>query len=152
MSHLTHFNVAILLTSLVQLVEAQTDTNPTRVDIFTTSSIAATLTTAYGLGLADTDIHLHRLDGIEILEAHLSDDLGVDPDIAKRRALQRLKQLDSEHNELLKSSATSIGLAVSYGVTRYPAVVIDARWVLYGISDIMRALEIFRLWQRRQSR
>ncbi|MEX2259808.1 MAG: TIGR03757 family integrating conjugative element protein [Woeseia sp.] len=93
------------------------------------------------------EIRVFEVTGIERLEARLSKDLSADPVAAKRQALQRLGALDGSAHDGLKHSAVGLAEAVRLGVTRYPAMVLDSRYVIYGVTDLHRALELFRRWQ-----
>ncbi len=90
---------------------------------------------------------MHTLNAIETLEDELSRGLPADPDQAKRLALGRLQQLSTHNRSQLQHAATSIATALSYGVKKYPAIVFDGEFVVYGLSDPFRGLEHYRRWR-----
>lgn len=93
------------------------------------------------------EIRVFVVTGIQRLEALLSKGLSADPGAAKRQALERLGALDDAARDSLKHSAIGLAEAVRLGVTQYPAIVFDGQHVIYGMTDLGRALEHFGRWQ-----
>lgn len=92
------------------------------------------------------------VDGLERFESGLSEGLPADPDAAKAEALRRIQHLDDARMAPAKNAAFGLVKAVQYGVDRYPAIVFDGRAVIYGVMDLVEALDRFEDWQRDQIR
>ncbi len=97
-------------------------------------------------------IEVYALDGIEGLEATLSERLSTDPNAARRVALKRVSQMDAVRIEQAQRAAVGLVRAAEYGIDRYPAIVFDGQAVVYGITDIGEALRYYRVWQGRAQR
>ena len=72
------------------------------------------------------------------LEAELSANLPADPEAAQTTFNQRMTP---ELAARLTQAHQDVADAWSMGVTKVPAVVVDHRYVVYGETDIRRALE-----------
>lgn len=94
----------------------------------------------------------YYVDGLEHLESTLSESLPNDAETARAEALRRIEQLDGAHMALAKNAAIGLAKAVQYGVARYPAIVFDGRAVVYGVTDLVEALDRHEAWQREQAR
>lgn len=94
----------------------------------------------------------HAVDGIERFESGLSADLPTAPESAKAVVLRRVQQLDDARVEPAKNAAIGLAKAIQYGVDRYPAIVFDERAVVYGVTDLVEALDRYEAWQREQTR
>jgi len=94
----------------------------------------------------------YAVDGLERFELELSEGLPADPDTAKAAALRRIQRLDDARMAPAKDAAFGLAKAVQYGVDRYPAIVFDGRAVVYGVTDLVQALDRYESWQREQAR
>ncbi|MDZ7643326.1 MAG: TIGR03757 family integrating conjugative element protein [Woeseiaceae bacterium] len=117
---------------------------PTRIDVFVGERDGLHGWDRFSQDHPGIEIRVFEVTGIERLEGRLSKDLSADPVAAKRQALQRLGALDDAAHDGLKHSAVGLAEAVRLGVTRYPAMVFDSRYVIYGVTDLHQALELFR--------
>lgn len=138
----------LALPTAAMCAEPVADPKRVTIDVFTTSTAPTT-----GIATAHEDVEgfsitLHRLDGIERFEAELADGLPPDPEHAKRQVLARMKKVSRIQRDALQGTAESLALALHYGVDRYPAIVFDARWVVYGVSNLQRAIRLYQDWQR----
>ena len=132
---------------LVYTAAALAEVSPERLEIFTASDEPdSTLQEALAL-LNATDIRVYWLDGIHRLEAELSQRLPADAESAERVVLERLQHLDKNRRDRLAQSAQALARAVELSIDRYPAIVIDGHWVLYGLTDLSVALTFYRSWQ-----
>ena len=94
----------------------------------------------------------YAVDGLERFESGLSGGLPADPDAAKTEALRRIQHLDDARMVPAKNAALGLAKAVQYGVDRYPAIVFDGRAVVYGVTELVEALDRYEAWQREQTR
>jgi integrating conjugative element protein (TIGR03757 family) len=91
---------------------------------------------------------VYAVEGIERFESGLSEGLPADSKSAKTEALRRIQQLDDAHMAPAKNAAIGLATAIQYGVDRYPAVVFDERAVVYGVTDLVEALDRYEAWHR----
>ena len=140
--------VLALFLGVAQLSQAEKPASATRMDIFITADQPIERLDVFVLRHPDIAFRVHTLDAIESLEDELSRDLPADPRSAKRLALARLKQLSKDTRAQLQHSATSIAAALHYGIEQYPAIVFDAEFVVYGLTDPFRALQHYRRWRQ----
>ena len=139
--------VLALFLGVIQLSQADNLASATRMDVFITADQPIERLNTFVLRHPDIALRVHTLDAIESLEDELSRDLPADPRSAKRLALARLKQLSKDTRAQLQHSAASIAIALHYGIEQYPAIVFDAEFVVYGLTDPFRALEHYRRWR-----
>lgn len=92
------------------------------------------------------------VDGLERFESGLSEGLSGDTEAAKAEALRRIQRLDDARVVPAKNAALGLAKAVQYGVDRYPAIAFDGHAVVYGVTDLVEALDRFETWQRDQTR
>jgi integrating conjugative element protein (TIGR03757 family) len=102
--------------------------------------------------LRTATITTYAVDGLERFESGLSEGLPGGPEAAKAEALRRIQHLDDARMASAKNAALGLAKAVQYGVDRYPAIVFDGRAVVYGVTDLVEALDRFEAWQRAQTR
>ncbi len=102
--------------------------------------------------LRTATITSYAVDGLERFESGLSESLPADPDAARAEALRRIQHLDDARMAPAKNAAFGLAKAVQYGVDRYPAIVFDGRAVVYGVTNLVQALDRFEAWQREQTR
>ena len=102
--------------------------------------------------LRTATVTTYAVDGLERFESGLSEGLPQDPEAAKTEALRRIQQLDDARMAPAKNAAIGLAKAVQYGVDRYPAIVFDGRAVVYGVTDLVEALDRYEAWQREQAR
>lgn len=135
-----------ILSPAVQ-AEERMKTMPANVEIFTTIDQPIGAIDTLVAEHPDIEIHLHMLDAITAVEQALSEDLPADPDQAKHLALRRLQQMSKGTRSQLQHAATSLATAVQYGLEKYPAMVFDGEWVVYGLTDVSIALMHYRRWR-----
>jgi integrating conjugative element protein (TIGR03757 family) len=87
---------------------------------------------------ASPDVRVIELDRAAHIETALSADLPTDPEQAANLARQRLQDLDLQRR--LQSAYQGIADAKSLNVLKIPAVVVDRRYVVYGETNVARAI------------
>ena len=123
---------------------------PLSIEVFTTTEFP--ISGKDDRRLQEASVTEYCVDGIEHFESNLSKSLPNDAEAAKVEALRRIEQLDGAHMALAKSAAIGLAKAVHYGVDRYAAIVLDARAVVYGVTDLVEAVDRYEAWQRAQTR
>ena len=107
-----------------------------RMEVFTMRSLPVG-------GLSDIgvrDVTVYRVDGLAALLAELSLDLPGNPEAARAEALRRLGALDAEDVARAREAVEGLVRAAEYGIVRYPAVVMDGRYLVYGVTHLPQAL------------
>lgn len=119
------------------------------VEVLTTTDLPVTgeATISQQPGYRDMELHIYELDGIQRIEAKLSEGLTADPEQSKRVVLQRFQQLREEDRARMQRAAMGLAKAMQYGVDRYPAIVFNGEVAIYGVTDIGEALDRYRLWR-----
>lgn len=86
---------------------------------------------------------VHRLIELDMpqhFEAELAAQLPSDPQRAAVLVQQRLKQGGQPLQKRMRDAHQGVADAWSLGITTLPAVVVDQRYVVYGESDLDKAL------------
>ena len=140
--------IVILAGNIVHAAELATVT-PQVIEIFTTtdSSVAGEAAISQHPDYRKTELQIYELDGIQRIEAKLSQGLTADPEQSRRVVLQRFQQLREEDRARMQRAAMGLAKAAQYGVDRYPAIVFDGEVAIYGVTDIGEALDRYRLWR-----
>jgi integrating conjugative element protein (TIGR03757 family) len=81
-----------------------------------------------------------ELDAARRIQANLSANLPADPQQAASIVRQRLKDGGTRLQQQMQTAYQGVADSWSMGVTTIPAVVVDRRYVIYGETDIDRAI------------
>jgi len=81
-----------------------------------------------------------QLDTAQQIETELSANLPADPQQAAALVQQRLNQGGQPLQQRLREAYQGITDAWSMGITTLPAVVVEQRYVVYGETDLDKAL------------
>lgn len=92
-------------------------------------------------------VTVYRIGAIHRLQAALSRDLPGDPQVARDLVLKRFGQMEADQGQRLENAARGLARAMHYGIDRVPAIVFDGQAVVYGVSDIDVARQIWRGWK-----
>ena len=120
------------------------------IEVFTSSEWA--VSSADRERLRNATVAIYAVDGLERFESGLSEGLPADPKPAKVEALRRVQQFDDVRMVQVKNAAIGLAKAVQYGIDRYPAVVFDGRVVVYGVTDLVEALDRYEAWEQEVAR
>ena len=122
-----------------------------RIEVFTVADHPLTgvpaVTAGPGPGSDAPAVEVYLLGGIRHIEAVLSAGLSADPQRSADRVLGQVRQLGGADRERIEQAAAGLVRASHYGITRYPAVVFDARPVVYGLTDLDAAWRHYRAWR-----
>ena len=109
---------------------------PGRVEVFATSAMY--------LSNAERAT-VYRIDGRkQLLNEINGNGLPPNPQQATALARQRIQAMGPEFNRRILASLQAVEKVMVYGVQRVPAVVVDGRRVVYGVTDVAQAVEIVR--------
>jgi len=81
-----------------------------------------------------------QLDAAQQIEAELSANLPADPQQAVALVQQRLNQGGTSLQQRLREAWQGVTDAWSMGITTLPAIVVEQRYVVYGETDLDKAL------------
>ena len=139
----------VLLSSLV-FGAAVMAGEPGCVEVFTTAGFPVRGTDDGRLQSASVTVY--AVDGLAAFESAVSEDLPPDADAAKAEALRRIGGLNDVRVAPAKHAALGLARAVQYGVDRYPAIVFNATAVVYGVTDLVDAVQRYDAWREAQAR
>jgi len=92
-----------------------------------------------------------NLDAVQKIEEELSRNLPVNETEALVIAQQRIDKVGQDAlNEKLKNAYGGILTAIALGVERYPAIIFENKFVVYGVTDIDVALEKYYVWSEKE--
>lgn len=95
-------------------------------------------------------MQLFELDGPASVEARLSARLPADPKRATAIVQRRLQNGGAALQRSLATAYQGVTDAWSLGVTKIPAVVVDRRYVIYGVPDVNRAVSLIEEYRSKQ--
>ena len=99
---------------------------------------------------APSGVYVVELDAPARIEAELAANLPADPAQAAAIVRQRLQDGGTPLQRRLANAYQGLTDAWSLGVTKIPAVVVDRRYVVYGETDVPRALARIEEYRRTQ--
>lgn len=92
-------------------------------------------------------VQVHNLDAVGRIERQLSDGLPPDEKLARKIVEQRLTRDGfSKLENNLRDAYQGLLVSLRYSLNRYPAIILDDRAVIYGVSDIDLAVQRYRAW------
>jgi integrating conjugative element protein (TIGR03757 family) len=141
---------SLMLLSLLANPSARTEDMkplPTRIVIFTVSDQPIRDLNRFRARHPEVVLRLHRLDTIHQFQERLSVGLPADRNAAKRMVLGRLQDIGKPTRDDLEQGAAALMEAVQSGVEKFPAMVFDDEWVVYGLLDLSTAFSEYRNWQ-----
>ncbi|MCP5410124.1 MAG: TIGR03757 family integrating conjugative element protein [Chromatiaceae bacterium] len=106
--------------------------------------------TASGISITDFEVdrvEFYEIDSIRRFEEQISRGLSANANTAKHQAIERITQLDEEQKQQVQRAAIGLSKAMQYGIDRYPAVVFNGESVVYGVTDLTKAMHRYREWQ-----
>ena len=89
-----------------------------------------------------------ELDAPASIEARLSRRLPSDPKRAAAMVRQRLHAGGSALQHRVTAAYQGVTDAWSLGITRIPAVIVDGRYVVYGVPDVNRAVALIETYRK----
>jgi integrating conjugative element protein (TIGR03757 family) len=141
--------VLVILTGNVVHAARIEAVTPQVIEVFTSSDLSITggAVISPASGRPTADLQIYNLDGIQRVEAKLSEGLTSDPEQSKRIVPQRFQQLQEEDRAQMQRAAMGLAKALQYGIDRYPAIVFEGEVAIYGVTDIDEALHRYQQWQ-----
>lgn len=94
------------------------------------------------------DLTVTLLDSPDHLQTQLFGPLPADPAQAERQARAVVASPDfTQNQQALAGAYAGVVHAWSLGLEKYPAVVFDDRWVVYGTTDVTVATRQLTVWR-----
>jgi len=95
-------------------------------------------------------VRVTELDTLQLLRLDLAAHLPADPEQAAALARQRLQEGGAALQRQLMAAYEDVVEAWTLGVAKIPAVVVDRRYVVYGVPDVDRAVELIEQYRSAQ--
>ena len=138
-----YFIISMVLTSTLSAPAIAGEAAPA-IEVFTDSTFQV-------VSVSDNTT-VYVMDRINQLQQVLSEDLPSDPENAKQLVLARFQRMDAQLSSELENAAKGLVQAMQYGINRYPAIVFDGDAVVYGVTDVTAATQLYQRWQTRGAR
>lgn len=102
-------------------------------------------------GDVSPDVTVTELDAPDRLQAQLFGPLSAKPAQAELQARAIIASpAFSQNQQALAASYAGVAHAWSLGLEKYPAVVFDDKWVVYGTTDVAAARAKLDAWREKQ--
>ncbi len=93
-----------------------------------------------------SDVTVTELDAPDRIQSELFGPLSSNPAQAEQQARAVIRQ----NQQVLAASYAGVAHAWSLGLEKYPAVVFDDKWVVYGTTDVAAARAKLDAWREKQ--
>lgn len=115
------------------------------------STVIYTDHTHPAIGELSSDVTVTELDAPDSLQAQLFGPLSANPTQAEQQARAVIASpAFRKKQQALAASYAGVAHAWSLGLEKYPAVVFDDKWVVYGTTDVAAAREKLNAWREKQ--
>ncbi|MGX9258016.1 TIGR03757 family integrating conjugative element protein [Pantoea ananatis] len=102
-------------------------------------------------GELSPDVTVTELDAPDRLQAQLFGPLSADPSQAEQQVRAVIASpAFSQNQQALAASYAGVAHAWSLGLEKYPAVVFDDKWVVYGTTDVAAARAKLDAWREKK--
>lgn len=99
---------------------------------------------AFALRGNAAQFHIHNLDDVDALEAQLSEGLPANQRLAQQVFEIKVAKIGQKALEKqLIDAYRGVMLAMRFGITRYPAIVFDERYLVVGVNDLSDAVNAY---------
>lgn len=134
-----YFIISMVLTSTLSAPAIAGEAAPA-IEVFTDST--------FQVVSASDNTTVYVMDRINQLQQVLSEGLPSDPENAKQLVLVRFQRMDAQLSSELENAAKGLVQAMQYGLNRYPAIVFDGDAVVYGVTDVTGATQLYQRWRK----
>lgn len=95
---------------------------------------------------------VYQLNAVDQFETRMSQGLPSNDIKAKQLFQQRLAKIGQEtFKKQLIAAYQGLLTATRYHLDRYPAIVFDKQFVIYGVTDLRQALNHYNEWKKQQA-
>ena len=142
-------SIGILFLVVITLTEgelqADESRDPLRIVVITSDQYP--MSNGIGNDRGDFTIEVLNLDAVADFEQILGSRLPANEHQALALVKQRIANIgQSQLNTELHHAYQALSAAMSYGMDRYPAIIIDQQVILYGVTDLALAIKKYRQW------
>lgn len=88
-------------------------------------------------------VKVYRVDGLAQIEASFSQGIPMDEKKAKAYFQQHQDEIKKRYSAQATNAANGITRAIQYKLDRIPAVVINQRSVVYGVTNVEQAVALY---------
>lgn len=88
-------------------------------------------------------LKVYRLDAMAQIGQQITQQLPAGEEQAKLYMQQHEAQIRAQYKSQIVNSANGMSLAIHYRLDRVPAVVINRSSIIYGVSDVNQAVQLF---------
>lgn len=146
------FAAGLLVCSIYAAAQGSSQANPAQaapaagvvtVEVFVNSAMHVTPEPSERTALPYT-LSVYRLDALRNMEAQINQNLPQTEAEAMRWVAANEARLRRKFQPQIQAAAEGVTLAASYRLQRIPAVVINRKVVVYGVTDANQAIELVR--------
>lgn len=141
--HICGNTLAVLALALALATGAAAQDAPAAltVEVFANSAMAITPQPAAGLPYK---LDIYRIDGMRQVEETINQQLPKTEREAQEWLARNQSRIEREYRPAIISAANGITLMTTYQLNRIPAIVINRKTVVYGVTNVNQAIEIAR--------
>lgn len=88
-------------------------------------------------------LKVYRLDAMAQIGLQITQQLPAGEEQAKLYMQQHEAQIRAKYKSQIVNAANGMSLAIHYKLDRVPAVVINRSSIIYGVSDVNQAIQLF---------
>ncbi|MBD9534192.1 TIGR03757 family integrating conjugative element protein [Comamonas sp. CMM01] len=88
-------------------------------------------------------LKVYRLDAMAQIGQQITQQLPAGEEQAKLYMQQHEAQIRAKYKSQIVNAANGMSLAIHYKLDRVPAVVINRSSIIYGVSDVNQAVQLF---------
>lgn len=88
-------------------------------------------------------LKVYRLDAMAQIGQQITQQLPAGEEQAKLYMQQHEAQIRAKYKNQIVNAANGMSLAIHYKLDRVPAVVINRSSIIYGVSDVNQAVQLF---------
>lgn len=111
----------------------------THIEVFANSAMPIRA----GQAAQRTQLQIYRVDDIHLIEEEINVGVPASEAAAMAHLQRQAAAIRKRYQARIQQAAAGMSRAVAYRLSRIPAVVINQKFVLYGITDIDAAADIF---------
>ena len=97
------------------------------------------------------ELSILNLDSVQSIEVRLGKGLPNDEQRARSVIEERVAEIGrAQLDTQLREAYLPLGTMMAYGLDRYPVIIFDQQAVIYGVTDLAKAIDQYRQWREDQ--
>ncbi len=106
---------------------------------------------SFGYPGYQAELSVLNLDSVQSIEVRLGKGLPNDEKRARAVIEERVAEIGRVQLDVqLREAYLPLGTMMAYGLDRYPVIIFDQLAVIYGVTDLARAINQYRQWREDQ--